>query len=536
MTRTLDGQTAHPSLEQQQRLREQALLTEIDLLRRTLVRCTLAIRDPAPAIELCLRDLRQALRGKETLSGLRALLPRLENVLAESEYLRASRMSRELVALSAQVARLEGQSLPPALREAIGEFARNLTGALPQQVELVALHKAFGDLQWQVIEHSLAQRNPSAGLFKRLLGSQEATPVLAITPQPLIDGFAEVLRALLSQSALPMKYQIQLRRLLGRLHGEVETDALIGLVDGLGELVLEAGEDQLQLLDFLTGLNERLAQLQTGLESLGAERAEGSALAEDLDQSLRRQVDDMQAAVSGATDLEALKQSISCRLEALLDGLAEQRSQREVRDLALTASLQQLSTRIMELEREAEVCRDQLNEQRREALRDPLTGLANRTAWNAEVQQALERRRKQGGELALAVLDVDHFKQVNDRFGHLAGDKVLKLIAEIIKRRMPTGGFLARYGGEEFVLLLPGYDLPAGRLLLEDLLSSIQTCPFHFKGERLPVTLSAGLACFGPDEEAADEIFQRADLALYRAKQLGRNRLVVDGVAESPDP
>ncbi len=141
MTRTLDGQTAHPSLEQQQRLREQALLTEIDLLRRTLVRCTLAIRDPAPAIELCLRDLRQALRGKETLSGLRALLPRLENVLAESEYLRASRMSRELVALSAQVARLEGQSLPPALREAIGEFARNLTGALPQQVELVALHK-----------------------------------------------------------------------------------------------------------------------------------------------------------------------------------------------------------------------------------------------------------------------------------------------------------------------------------------------------------------------------------------------------------
>ncbi len=119
-----------------------------------------------------------------------------------------------------------------------------------------------------MIEHSLAQRNPSAGLFKRLLGSQEATPVLAITPQPLIDGFAEVLRALLSQSALPMKYQIQLRRLLGRLHGEVETDALIGLVDGLGELVLEAGEDQLQLLDFLTGLNERLAQLQTGLESL----------------------------------------------------------------------------------------------------------------------------------------------------------------------------------------------------------------------------------------------------------------------------
>ena len=530
MTRPNDGPPSH---EQQQRLREQALLTEVDLLRRTLVRCSLAIRDPAPAIELCLRDLRQALRGKETLSGLRALLPRLENVLAESEYLRASRMSRELVALSAQVARLEGQALPQSLREAIGEFARNLTGVLPQQVELVALHKAFADLQWQALEHVIAQRNPSAGLLKRLLGGQEAAPVVADGAKTLIDGFSQVLRALLSQSALPMKYQIQLRRLLGRLHGEVETEALVGLVDGLGELVLEAGEDQLQLLDFLARLNERLSHVQTGLESLGAQRAEGSALAEDLDQSLRRQVGDMQAAVSGAVDLESLKQSISCRLEALLDGLEEQRSQREVRDQALGASLQQLSTRIMELEREAEVCRDQLNEQRREALRDPLTGLANRTAWNSEVQQALERRRQQPGELALAVLDVDHFKQVNDRFGHLAGDKVLKLIADIIRRRMPAGSFLARYGGEEFVLLLPGYDLPGARPLIEELLSSIQSCPFHFKGERLPVTLSAGLACFGPDEEAADEVFQRADLALYRAKQLGRNRLVVDGLAES---
>lgn len=534
MTRINDSQLT-PTSSEQQRLREQALLSEIDLLRRTLVRCSLAIRDPAPAIELCLRDLRQALRGKDALTSLRALLPRLENVLAESEYLRASRMSKELADLSAQVARLEGQALPQTLREAIGEFARNLTNVLPQQAELLALHKAFGDLQWQALEHTTAQRNPSTGLFKRLLRSQDAAPVVSGDAKPLVDGFAEVLRALLIQSALPMKYQIQLRRLLGRLHGEVEPGALIELADGLGELVLEAGEDQVRLLDFLSALDERLSQLQAGLEALGAERAEGSALAEELDHLLRRQVDDMQATVSGAVDLDSLKQSISCRLEALLDGLAEQRSQRAVRDQAVTSSLQQLSMRIMELEREADICRDQLNEQRREALRDPLTGLANRTAWNAEVSQALERRQAQATDLALAVLDVDHFKQVNDRFGHLAGDKVLKLIAEIIRRRMPEGSFLARYGGEEFVLLLPGYDLPGARPLLEELLSSIQACPFHFKGERLPVTLSAGLACFGPEEDVADEVFQRADLALYRAKQLGRNRLVVDGLAELSD-
>lgn len=528
--RPSEGLTPPPSSEQQ-RVREQALLTEIDLLRRTLVRCSQAVRDPAPAIELCLQDLRQALRGQETVAGLRALLPRLENVLAEGDYLRASRTSRELAALSAQVARLEGLALPPVLRDEVGEFARDLTGAQPQQAELLALHKAFSDLQWQALEHVTAQRGTvSGGLFKRLLGNPESSaPGQPHEARAVADGFAQVLRALLSQSSLPLKYQVQLRRLLGRLHGEVDTVALVELVDGLGELVLETGEDQQQLLEFLVRLNQRLAEVQTALGQLGVERAEGSALADLLDESLRRQVDDVQAAISDAVDLAALKQSINCRLEALLDGLAEQRAQREAREQALMASFQQLSGRIMELEHEAETYREQLNEQRRAALSDPLTGLANRTAWNAAVAEILEQRRQEPQALALAVLDVDHFKQVNDRFGHLAGDRVLRLIAEVIKRRMPERGFLARYGGEEFVLLLPGHDLGAARALVEELLASIESCPFHFRGERLPITLSAGLACFGPDEDVVDEVFQRADLALYRAKQQGRNRLVVDG-------
>src|SRR5690606_39087881 len=394
----VDPEQAGPSVPEQQRLREQALLTEIDLLRRTLVRCSLAIRDPAPSIELCLRDLRQALRGQEAVTSLRALLPRLENVLAESEFMRASRVNKELAALSAQVARLEGRMLPEGLREALAEFARDLSRAPSRQGELLALYKAFGDLQWQLLEPLLTQRDSAAvGLFKRLLGSQAGA---ALPPQghdPVAEGIAQVLRALLSESALPLKYQIELRRLLACLHGQVDAESLVRLVDGLGELVLESGEDQREMLDFLTTLNERLVEVQASLETLGLERAEGSALAEALDQSLLSRVGDMRTAVNDATDLVTLRQSISCRLEELLDGLAEQRAQREAREQALTDSLRQLSARVMELEREAEICRGQLNEQRREALRDPLTGLANRTAGSAELRQALERRRARPG-------------------------------------------------------------------------------------------------------------------------------------------
>jgi diguanylate cyclase len=132
--------------------------------------------------------------------------------------------------------------------------------------------------------------------------------------------------------------------------------------------------------------------------------------------------------------------------------------------------------------------------------------------------------QQHGNTLMLAMLDLDHFKRINDNYGHLAGDKVLKIIATVLRKRLRGTDFIARFGGEEFVLLLPSTVPAAGMKLLEHLRASIEACPFHFKGERVTITISMGLTAFKPDEHS-DLVLKRADQALYRAKNAGRNRV-----------
>ena len=123
-----------------------------------------------------------------------------------------------------------------------------------------------------------------------------------------------------------------------------------------------------------------------------------------------------------------------------------------------------------------------------------------------------------------AMLDLDHFKRINDGYGHLAGDKVLKIIATQLRKRLRPNDFIARFGGEEFVMLMPATSMAVGMQLANTLRAAIEACPFHFKGEPVTVTVSIGLAAFKPGERS-DQVLKRADQALYRAKAAGRNTI-----------
>ena len=153
---------------------------------------------------------------------------------------------------------------------------------------------------------------------------------------------------------------------------------------------------------------------------------------------------------------------------------------------------------------------------------DPLTGLPNRAAWSEQIEREMQRWQENGGDLAMAILDLDHFKQINDGYGHLAGDKVLKIVAEQLRKRLRGQDFIARFGGEEFVLLLPDTSPADALQVVETMRLAVEACPFHFKGERVVVSTSIGLSAFRPGE-VADQVLKRADAALYRAKQRGRN-------------
>jgi diguanylate cyclase (GGDEF)-like protein/PAS domain S-box-containing protein len=164
------------------------------------------------------------------------------------------------------------------------------------------------------------------------------------------------------------------------------------------------------------------------------------------------------------------------------------------------------------------------------ATQDPLTGLANHRVFHEQLRGEVARAGRHGLRLSVAVLDLDHFKQVNDRHGHLAGDQVLREAGRRLRAIVREGEVLARVGGEEFAWILTGLDASGAFAAVERARRVIGEAPFPETGL---VTISAGVAELEP-ADAADHLYSRADQALYRAKQAGRNRTVRHGSTE-PD-
>jgi len=162
----------------------------------------------------------------------------------------------------------------------------------------------------------------------------------------------------------------------------------------------------------------------------------------------------------------------------------------------------------------------------RDASVDSLTGLFNRRWWNDRFERLVERAHRSELALSLMILDADHFKLFNDHFGHIAGDEVLKAIGRTLSENLRPTDLAARYGGEELVVALPGTDLVGARVAAERIRTAVSGIALaDGRGSTLPqVTVSIGVATLEPNEAAA-ALFSRADAALYRAKNAGRNRI-----------
>jgi two-component system, cell cycle response regulator len=156
---------------------------------------------------------------------------------------------------------------------------------------------------------------------------------------------------------------------------------------------------------------------------------------------------------------------------------------------------------------------------------DGLTQIFNRRYFEETLEREVSRCHRYGRDLTLALLDIDHFKQINDRWGHLAGDYVLKHLASAIKTRIRREDIFARYGGEEFALLLPEVDLQGGLAMAEKARALVAAQKFRFDNQDIPVTVSLGMASLGGQERDPSELIRAADEKLYEAKNSGRNRV-----------
>lgn len=162
-----------------------------------------------------------------------------------------------------------------------------------------------------------------------------------------------------------------------------------------------------------------------------------------------------------------------------------------------------------------------------QAIRDGLTGLFNRRYLDETLELEIAQARRQGNPLSVVMLDLDHFKKVNDTYGHQAGDEVLKALGSMLREDSREGDILCRYGGEEFCLVFPNMPLTAAVARVEFWRQKFAALPIAFGDFSMQVSFSAGVACYPDHGEHRDGLIERADAALYQAKHQGRNQVVV---------
>ncbi|MBK5526537.1 diguanylate cyclase [Pseudomonas sp. TH06] len=671
------------SIEQQDKL-ERRWAARLDLLRRGLVRSTLAAEGTDRVVDQCMKEMRDVVRTDDMDAGLAALLPRLEKAVLDSEQRRETRIDQVSTALTSLVTQLQALPLPREVAQPLKKFAKQLDSRVGQAREMPLLLSELSSLQGKALSQLETPPEPGRpGLLQRLFGNRDsdevpapATPehvapveqlhvapapasepvqtapvavaepavvttvikdtapiavvevpapparpetdvvtfvpptiateaafpieVESIAPEPesvvapapaaiphpvapaafnpdelihpgdpaplfldslpLPEPIAQALAAidpeqsehdilfalpdspepsyssvakhiedtligLLDDLTLPERHRPQAEAMRERLKHGLNWYELIPILDDLATLMLaitDSGQHEFEA--YLQQLNERLEAFQSNLQAASEGHADNSSAARAMDTQIREQVDGLQTSVQEAADLDDLKQVLENHLEGLLGTMDQHQKQRDAREQEVAARLKGLSERVAHMEQEAQGFREHLEEQRQKALIDPLTGLPNRAAWSERLEHEIKQWQQHGNTLSLAMLDLDHFKRINDNYGHLAGDKVLKIIATVLRKRLRGSDFIARFGGEEFVLLLPATPPAVGAKLLETLRAAIEACPFHFKGERVTITISMGLASFRAGEHS-DLVLKRADQALYRAKNAGRNRV-----------
>ena len=226
-----------------------------------------------------------------------------------------------------------------------------------------------------------------------------------------------------------------------------------------------------------------------------------------------------------SSDIEYIKKAVFSKIENIKDGLAEKRKQ-DISHLQDTEeSLKKIRARMKDIQQEADKSKEKSQELEFDSMHDTLTGLYNRKIYNERIEESLAEFERYKMPSALMICDIDHFKSVNDMFGHKVGDLVLKKIAYLIKENLRKNDFIARYGGEEFVIILSHTHSNEAFKIGEHLRTKISEARFLYnKKKEIRLTISGGISIFRKGDNP-NTVFERANKALYDAKRSGRNMI-----------
>lgn len=546
-------------------------LQRLDILRRGLVRVSLAADGLDTSLDEQLAELRGNLRSNRDIVTLEPLVAQLERTVVALDDRRKQEHDQLLALLEEHLDRYAEMDLPRQEKSALKQLRKDLPRLIASNGTKLEMWQGVQQVQEQIRQTLLAKieelSQQRGGFFSRLFGGAKpaadmsaatAAPSIAPTrvhaesdamlanldqvngqdvPLPgsdestsqdnsaLTQRLRNTLCSLLDHLEVPVEFTSRKEKLVDRVKSEFALDLLPDMLEEAAQLVASTRMmAQKEFEGFLVALHQRLQDIQQFLETARAGEEQSLRNQEKLDADVRKELKEIRSSVDGGEDIHRLRDEIDGMVNRIVAAVDSFHSEEKKRRDDVFGRIEQLAQRMESMEAEATELKSSLEAQRIEALRDALTEMPNRAAYDEQIEREFSRWRRHGRPLSICVVDIDHFKHINDTLGHLRGDKVLKLVAREISRKVRNEDFVARYGGEEFVIIMPETDQQSALAAAEKVRLAVAECPFNFNNERLPVTASFGVASFSEGDEI-ETCFERADKALYRAKSLGRNRV-----------
>jgi diguanylate cyclase len=301
---------------------------------------------------------------------------------------------------------------------------------------------------------------------------------------------------------------------------------LRSVADAVGEVANALESQRRGLEQFLEQVTQQLAEFEdwTHWNAGVAQSRRNDTLG--LERTMHAEIVTLHDEVVASHDLTYLKTQLQARLDNVAQQLLDFRLKEERRQAEDERRASELTKEVSKLKGRTEELAKLCAEQEARLMIDSLTGAHSRYAYERRLEEEFQRWQRHSQPLSFAVWDIDLFKSVNDSFGHEAGDRLLRGVADLLGRNKRAEDFLARIGGEEFVLLLPMTPLDGAVAVTEKLRASIEAAAFRHHGEPVKVTMSSGLTEFRAGDTPTT-VYERADRAMYQAKEQGRNRCVV---------
>lgn len=302
-------------------------------------------------------------------------------------------------------------------------------------------------------------------------------------------------------------FKLKLKKILAQLKSQLRTSS----VDEHNEA---------QYIDKMQG---QIAEFKTEFSYANELTQESNSSRVDFTDQLNQSFSELNDDVDQAENLTDIKSQVNTYLSKIQQDVKTQSDKDALASAQLAGLLATMQSQLTNLQQQTQAYSAALKQKDKQAQTDTLTGLPNRQGCDEALKKILQAQEY---PTSIGILDIDHFKKINDNYGHIAGDKVLQLIAKFVQNNMSDDFFIGRWGGEEFLLIIKQHTVQAAFEKLTKLLKQIERLPIQYKDQDIPLTASIGVTELLPDTDSNDA-FDKADIALYHAKENGRNQVKI---------